>query len=65
MYENKPAHYEAVIRFYRGSPGSFCTAIVYDTKQTGYGGRLYETGQAGKLSLRHGLPQRQLVPLLL
>jgi len=34
MYENTPANYVAVIRFYRGSPGTFCTAFLYDTKQT-------------------------------
>lgn len=37
MYENKAVHYVAVIRFHRGSPGTFCTAFEYDTKQTEYG----------------------------
>lgn len=47
MHENTPAHYAAVSRFYRGSPESFCTAFLYDTKQSTEGGYMRLVKQTG------------------
>lgn len=48
MYENTPAHYATVIGFYTGSPGTFCTAFLYDTnKRSMEGGFMRPIKQAG------------------